>query len=86
MSVNSINLNNKKIKLSDFYNHKNKKVFYIDGIDVDKILVPKKVSYGKNISFKYFIGYNDHDIIRPLFLKLLQTINYFNKFSDKKQK
>ena len=42
MSVNSINLNNKKIKLSDFYYHKNKKIFYIDGIDVDKILVPKK--------------------------------------------
>ena len=42
MSVNGTNLNNKKIKLSDFYNHKDKKIFYIDGIDVDKILVPKK--------------------------------------------
>ena len=42
MSVNGTNLNNKKIKLSDFYNLKDKKIFYIDGIDVDKILVPKK--------------------------------------------
>ena len=24
----------------------------------------------KNNSFKYFIGYNDNDVIRPLFVKL----------------
>ena len=46
----------------------------------------KKVSYGKNNSFKYFIGYNDHEIIRPLFSKHPQTISYINKFKDKKTK
>ena len=53
---------------------------------VNKILVSKKVSYGKNNSFKYFIGYNDNDIIRPLFVKLPQTTSYINKFKDKKTK
>ena len=67
-------------------NTKTKKIFYIDGIDVDKILDSKKLSYGKNISFKYFVGYNDNDIIRPLYLKLPQTTGYINKFNDKKQK
>ena len=67
-------------------NTKIKKIFYIYGIDVDKILVSKKVSYDKNISFKYFVGYNDNDIIRPLFLKLPQTTSYINKFNYKKQK
>ena len=86
MSVSSINFENKKIKLSDFYKHKNKKIFYIDGIDVDKILDSKKLSYGKNISFKYFVGYNDNDIIRLLFLNLPQTTSYINKFNNKKQK
>ena len=86
MSGNSINFNNKKIKISDFYKDKNKKIFNIDGIDVDKILVSKKVSYSKNNSFKYFIGYNDNDIIRPLFVKLPQTTSYINKFKDKKTK
>ena len=65
---------------------KTKKIFNTDGIDVDKILVSKKVSYSKNNSFKYFIGYNDNDIIRPLFVKLPQTTSYINKFKDKKTK
>ena len=52
MSGNSINFEDKKIKISDFYKNKNKKIFNIDGIDVNKILVSKKVSYGKNNSFK----------------------------------
>ena len=47
-------------------------------------MVSRKVSYGKNNSFKYFIGYNDNDIIRQLFLKLPQTSSYINK--DKRTK
>ena len=46
----------------------------------------KKVSYDKNNSFKYFIGYNGNDIIRPLFVKLPQTSSYINKFKDEKTK
>ena len=61
-------------------------MFNMNGIDVNKILVSKKVSYGKNNSFKYFIGYNDNDIIRPLFVKLPQTTSYINKSKDKKTK
>ena len=68
MSENSINLNNKKIKKSDFY--KNKKIFNKDDIDVNKILVSKKETYGKYNSFKYFIAYNDNNVIRPLYLGL----------------
>ena len=68
MSGNSINFNNKKIKKSDFY--KNKKIFNKDDIDVNKILVSKKETYGKYNSFKYFIGYNDNDVVRPLHLFL----------------
>ena len=72
--------------MSDFYKIKNKKIFNIDGIDVNKILVSKKVSYGKNNSFKDFIGYNDNDIIRPLFVKFPHITSYSNKFKDKKTK
>ena len=32
-------------------------------IDVNKILVSKKEKYVKYNSFKYFIGYNDNDVI-----------------------
>ena len=47
MSGNNINFNDKRIKISDFYKDKNKKIFNIDDIGVDKILVSKIVSYGK---------------------------------------
>ena len=41
MNGNSIIFNNKNIKKSNFYN-RNKKIFNIDGIDVNKTLVSKK--------------------------------------------
>ena len=42
--------------------------FNINDIDVNEILISKKDSYGTKNSFKYFIGYNDNDVIRPLFI------------------
>ena len=52
----------------------------IDGIDVDKILVSREESYGTKNSFRYFIGYNDNDVIRPLYIKLPQMTDYVRKF------
>ena len=83
MSGNSINFDDKKIKKSDFYN-RNKKIFNINDIDVNKILVSKKEKYGKYNSFKYFIGYNDNNVIKPLYLELSQMIGYINKFDKNK--
>ena len=51
--------------------YKNKKLFNIYDLDVNKILVSKKESYGTKNSLKYFIGYkDDEDIIRALCIKL----------------
>ena len=69
MNGKNINFDNKNIKKSDIHN-KNKKIFNINDIDANKILVSKKEQYGKYISFKYFIGYNDNDVIRALYLEL----------------
>ena len=63
MNKKIINFTIKKINKSDFYN-KDKKIFNIDDIDANKILVSKKEQYGKYNSFKYFIEYNDNDVIR----------------------
>ena len=82
MNGKNINFDNKNIKKSDFY--KNKKIFNMDDIDVNKILVSKKEQYGKYNSFKYFIGYNDNDVIRPLYLGLSQMTGYINKFDKNK--
>ena len=48
MSGKNINFEDKTIKKRDFYKNK-------DDTDVNKILVSKEESYGKNKSFKYFI-------------------------------
>ena len=71
----------KKIRKSTFY--KNKTINTIENIDVNNILVSKKEAYGNKNSFKYFIGYNDSDIIRPLHIRLPQMIGYAKKFDDR---
>ena len=78
MSGKSVNVDNQKIKRKDFY--RNTKVTKIDDIDVNKILVSKEEPYGKKNSFKYFIGYHDNDVIRPLCVKLPQMTDYAKKF------
>ena len=62
------------------------KIFNINYIDVNKILVSKKEQYGKYNSFKHFIVYNDNDAIRPLYLELSQMIGYINEFDKNKNK
>ena len=76
-----MNFEEKKFKKSDFY--KNKKLYKVDDIDVNKILVSKKEPYGTNKSIKYFIGYDDDDI-RPLCIKLPQMIGYVKCFDSNK--
>ena len=76
----NINFDDKKIKRSEFY--KNKKVTRIDDIDVNKILVSKKEPYGTENSFKYFVGYNDNDVIRPLRVRLPQITGYARRFDE----
>ena len=61
MSEKNINFDDKKIKKSTFY--KNKTINTIENIDVNNILVSKKEPYGNKNLVKYFIGYNDNDII-----------------------
>ena len=80
MSGKNINFNDKKIRKSTFY--KNKKINNIEDIDVNNILVSKKEPYGNKNSLKYFIGYNDNDIIRPLCIRLPQMTGYARKFDE----
>ena len=46
-----------KIYKQDFHQHKN--LFFKKSIDIDKIVVSNKVSFGKK-EFKSFIGCKDH--------------------------
>ena len=74
----------KNISKSNFY--RNRKPFIIDDVVINKILIPKKEPYGKKISLKYFIGYNDDDddVNGPLCVKVPQMIGYFKHFDSNK--
>ena len=77
MSRNNITFNDKKNRKSTFY--KNKTINNIEDIDADNILVSKKESFGIKNSLKYFVGYNDNDIIRPLCIMLPEMTGYARK-------
>ena len=81
MSRNIINFND---NFNDNFYNRDKKIFNIDDIDINKILDSKKETYGKYNSFKYFIGYNVNTVIRPLCLFIPQTTSYINKFDQNK--
>ena len=74
------NFHDKKIRKSTF--NRNKTINTIENIDVNNILVSKKEAYGNKNSFKYFSGYNDNDIIRPLCIRLPQMTGYAKKIND----
>ena len=80
MSGKNINFDDKKNLKNEFYI--NKKVTSIDDIDVNKILVSKREPYGTENSCKYFIGYNDNDVIRSLRIRLPQMTGYARKFDE----
>ena len=82
MSAKRIIFQDKKINKSNFY--KNKKLFNLLDLDINNILVSKKESYGTKNSPKYFTGYNDDDIIKPLCIKLSQMIGYVKHFDSNK--
>ena len=68
---------------SNFY--KNKKLFNLHDLDVNKILISNNESYGTKNSLKCFIGYNDDDdVIRPLCINLPQMIGNVKHFDSNK--
>ena len=72
------------ISKSSFY--KNKKLFSINDMYVDKILISRSEPYGKKSSFKYFLGCeDDDDAIRPLCIKLPQMIGYVKHLDSNKK-
>ena len=61
-----------------------KKLFKVEDIDINNILVSKKESYDSKYSLKYFIGYKGDDVIRPLCIKLPQMTGYVKCFDSNK--
>ena len=80
MSGKNINFGKKKNQKKRIL--QKQKECQIDCIDVDKILVSKKEPCGTKNALKYFIGYNDNDVIKPLCVRLPQMTGYAKKFNE----
>ena len=80
MSGKKISFDDKKIKKSEFY--ENEKVFKIDNVAVNQIVVSKKELYSTKNASKYFTEYNNNDIIRPLFVRFQQMTGYSKKSDE----
>ena len=78
MSRKNIDFEEKNIKKREFY--KNKKINNIDAIDINKVLFSKKEPYLTKNLFKYFIGCNNNDVIRPLCIRIPQMTGYAGTF------
>ena len=63
--------------------HQHKGPISIKNIDINKIVVSNKVSFGKK-GFKYFIGYKDATKTRPLCIFLPKTSAYRRDFDKTK--
>ena len=70
-------LNNIKINRKEF--HKSKQAIDLDSVTVDKIVVSDKFRHSED-GYKYYIGYQEDEIVRPLCIILPQMsgrIKYF---------
>ena len=71
--------NNIKVNKKEF--HKSKQTIDLDSVDTDKIIVSDKFRHSEE-SFKYFIGYQEDKIVKPLSIILPQMNAYIKYFEN----
>ena len=74
LKFNSIGVNKKEY-------HKSKQLIDLDLVTVDQIVVSDKFRHSDE-SFKYFIGYQEDEIVKPLCIILLQMSGYIKYFEN----
>ena len=78
MSKKILKFDNDEVNKKEF--HASKKPIALDLVNVNQILISDKFNHGYT-GFKYFIGYKDVDIVRPLCIILPQMSGYI-KYCD----
>ena len=79
MSEKTLKFNNIKINKKEF--HKSKRAINLDSIITDKIVVSDKFRHSEE-GFKYFIGYQEDEIVKPLCIILPQMNGYIKYFEN----
>ena len=73
LKFDNVELNKKEI-------HVSKQRIALNLVDVDQMIIPDK--FNSDTGFKYFIGYKDDNIVRPLCIILPQMSGYIKYFNN----
>ena len=79
MSGKTLKFNNIKVNKKEF--HKSKQAIDLDSVIVDQIVVSDKFKHSEE-GYKYFIGYQEGEIVKPLCIILPQMNGYIKYFEN----
>ena len=77
MTKKTLKFNNIRVNKKKF--HKSKQPIDLMSVNVDQIVISEKFKHN-NDSFKYFIGYQEGKIVKPLCIILRQMSGYIKYF------
>ena len=83
MSEKTLKFNNIKVNKKEF--HKFKQPIDLDLVIVSQIVVSDRFRHSDE-GFKYFIDYQDNEIVKPLCITLPQMSGYIKYFENGKKK
>ena len=79
MSEKTLKFDNIRVNKKEF--HKSKQPINLDLVNVDQIVVSDKFKHSDD-GFKYFIGYKEGEIVKPLCIILPQMTGYIKYFEN----
>ena len=79
MSEKTLKFNNIRLNKKEF--HKSKEPIDLLSVNVDQIVVSQKFKHN-NEGFKYFIGYQEGEIVKPSCIILPQMSGYIKYFEN----
>ena len=79
MNEKTLKFNNIKVNKKEFY--KSKQATDLDSVTTDKIVVSDKFRHNEE-NYKYFIGYKEDEIVKPLCIILPQMNGYIKYFDN----
>ena len=82
MSEKTLKFDNIRVNKKEF--HKSKQPIDLSLVNVDQIVVSDKFKHSDD-GFKYFIGYKEDEIVKPLCIILPQMSGYIKFFENRKK-
>ena len=79
MSEKTLKFNNIRLNKKEF--HKSKQPIDLMSVNIDQIVVSDKFNHNED-GFKYFIGYQEGEIVKPLCIILPQMSGYIKYFEN----